>query len=123
MSTRNIIIAVVAIGVVGSCLVGSCLVWAVAAADESSTDEQAVVTPAPDAPEAQAPHAPGTVFQCQAMGTVNKCVAPGQCMFHSVSGFGSGENRMQAAEMARLACNGQAIAMGGSTICAVTCTP
>jgi hypothetical protein len=34
----------------------------------------------------------------------------------TVSGVGSGEDRFQASEMARIACQGQALAMGGATV-------
>ncbi|MFZ5446145.1 MAG: hypothetical protein ACOZQL_39525 [Myxococcota bacterium] len=119
MQTRNVILVVVALGVLGSCLIGSCLVWGLFSADEASPVE-AATTPA-EAPPADEPEGTG-LYQCSATGMVYQCTGPNQCMYRTVGGFGSGRDRGQAAEMARLACNGQAIAMGGSAVCSVSCT-
>lgn len=119
MKTRTIVIVLVVVGVMGLCLVGSCLsLGLVAAASEESTAPSNEVTPTED----DAPST-GTHYQCMATGSVNKCAGPGRCTFMTVSGVGSGEDRFQASEMARIACQGQAIAMGGTTVCMVACTP
>lgn len=120
MKTRTVVIVLVVVGVLGLCLVGSCLsLGLLAAVSEDSTTPSNEVTPAADD---EAPST-GTRYQCMATGMVNKCVAPGRCTFMTVSGVGSGEDRFQASEMARIACQGQAIAMGGSATCMVACTP
>ncbi len=121
MKTRTVVIVLVVVGVLGLCLVGSCLsLGLLAAVSEDSTTRSNEVTP--PAADDEAPST-GTRYQCMATGMVNKCVAPGRCTFMTVSGVGSGEDRRQASEMARIACQGQAIAMGGSATCMVACTP
>lgn len=108
MKTRTVVIVLVVVGFIGLCLVGSCLsLGLLAAASEEST----------------APSSSGTNYQCMATGSVNKCAGAGRCTFMTVSGVGSGEDRFQASEMARIACEGQANAMGGATVCMVACTP
>ncbi|MBM4780655.1 MAG: hypothetical protein GQE15_23405 [Archangiaceae bacterium] len=121
MKTRTVVIVLAVVGVMGLCLVGSCLsLGLLAAASEDSNAPANEVTPA--GADDEVPNS-GTRYQCMATGSVNKCVGPGRCTFMTVSGVGSGEDRFQASEMARIACQGQAIAMGGSTVCMVACTP
>lgn len=126
MKTQTVVIVVVVVSLAGLCLVGSCLAFGLLAAstEESSapTDPGPVSDVAPPSTDDEAP-TQGTRYQCMATGTVNKCIAPGRCTFHTVSGVGSGEDRFQASEMARIACQGQALAMGGATVCMVACTP
>lgn len=126
MKTRTIVIVLVVVGLTGLCLVGSCVTLGlVAAASEESTAPAQPPSSEVEQPPAEDDEVPsaGTRYQCMATGTVNKCVAPGRCTFMTVSGVGSGEDRFQASEMARIACQGQAIAMGGTTVCMVACTP
>lgn len=124
MQTRTVLLVVGAVGLLGACLLGSCLVWGLTLDDEpaqTATSTEPTEATEPTAPT-EAPARAGR-YQCQATGMFNSCVGPNRCMFRTASGYGSGDDRFQAAEMARLACQGQVMAMGGSAVCVVTCTP
>ena len=65
----------------------------------------------------------GTKWFCNATGWVRVCGFANVCSNQMVSGIGSGTDRFVASQSAKLACEGMARAKGGSTVCAVSCTP
>lgn len=72
----------------------------VAAMDETS--------PTPGSPPAQDPGS-GKVWEwnCDAQGSVRNCLGPNNCMDQPRTGYGMGDTRAEAAEMALTACRGQ----------------
>ena len=79
-------------------------------------------TPTTTAATPAAPAATGgTKFICSASGSVRVCGFSNVCNFQSVFGTGISTNRDAAALQAKNACQGMAIAKGGSTVCAVSC--
>lgn len=69
-----------------------------------------------------APKAAGGKYFCNATGWVRVCGFANVCSNQMVSGMGVGPDQYQASQMARTACQGMAIAKGGSAICTVTCS-
>lgn len=65
----------------------------------------------------------GTKWFCNATGWVRVCGFANVCSNQMVSGIGSGTDRFVASQSAKIACEGMARAKGGSTVCAVSCTP
>ncbi len=78
----------------------------------------------PPAGTAQSPPsgAKGTKWFCNATGWVRVCGFANVCNNQMVSGMGSGPDQYTASQSAKLACQGMAIAKGGSTVCTVSCT-
>ncbi len=89
------------------------------------TDDDEGSSPAPVASAkgggSTAPQA--TTWTCNASGSVRVCGFANVCNYQTVFGTGVGSDRYQASTMAKNACQGMAIAKGGSTVCVVTCTP
>jgi len=81
--------------------------------------------PTPSPPSAAAGGAAkggGTKYFCNATGWVRVCGFANVCSNQMVSGMGSGPDQMSASMMAKTACQGMAIAKGGSTVCTVACS-
>lgn len=72
-------------------------------------------------PGARAPAAAGGKWFCNATGFVRVCIGT-NCMNQMVSGTGLSTDRNTAAQTARTACQGMAIARGGAATCSVACT-
>lgn len=65
----------------------------------------------------------GTRWMCNATGWVRVCGFANVCNNQMVFGTGVGTDQFTASQMAKNACQGMAIAKGGSTVCTVACTP
>ena len=61
-------------------------------------------------------------WSCNATGWVRVCGYAGVCSNQMVFGQGLGTERLLAEQMARNACQGMAIAKGGSAVCSVACS-
>ena len=59
---------------------------------------------------------------CNATGYVRVCGYANVCNNINVFGSGSGPDRYLASNQAKMACEGQARARGGSAMCAVSCS-
>lgn len=92
--------------------------------DDDSPPVPQAAAPTAAAPPPAAPTGGNVtpIWYCNATGYVRTCGFAGVCSNINVFGMGTGTDRYLASNQAKMACEGQARARGGTTTCMVSCS-